>query len=101
MPIGKTLAKPMSLMTWKAMPQPRPTFWPLDAAIQDAAARLSGAKAEMIAPMVSLVISSGSRRNVPHQRQKAIERKIIVVEMKASAEISQVTGIVRPEKTRL
>src|SRR3954447_9930985 len=101
MPIGKTFAKPMSLMTWKAIPQPSPTLPPVAAADQEAAARLKGAKAEMIAPMVSLVISSGSRRRVAHQRQNRIERKIIEVEMKASAEISQVTGIVQPSNARL
>src|ERR687890_664269 len=100
MPTGKTLAKPMSLMTWKAMPQPRPTL-PPPADCHDAMARHNGASAEISVPMVSLVISSGSDQRFDHHRQKMTARAIVAVEMKASTDSSQVTGMVSPKKTRL
>ncbi len=93
-PTGSTLAKPMSLITWKATPHHRLALWP--AGCRAARASIKGAVAEITTPMVSLVISFGSVQRVPYQRQKITAPAMVKALMKASRLTSQLGGTWNP-----
>ena len=60
----------------------------------------AGPPAASSAPSAILTSSSGSRRRVAHQRQKAIEPTMVAVLTAASTACSQVTGTSQPNSTK-
>ena len=90
----------MSLSRWKARSQPKPTFWPVFAAIVAPSARQATPAAPNRQPMAIFPISSGSRKRFAQSRQNPTIRASVITETMESTDTSKGVGTSIPKRCR-